>query len=361
LDTTLAVTPRVAPSGADVMATGRCSGAARLTVTVRAAGWYDVPAVVVDVSPTPDSLGGWTASFPMPAVPSQVRAECTWSGGRDVVVVPVAPSAGDEPAAFPRADGDGYLVDLPNAVDLDMTEAFTAAGQRVELTVVSRGSTATVRISPAAGALRVVIIGTEFLGENAEARQVTRVQAWTVDIPAPPPTTTTTTSTTSTTSTTTTSTTTPATSTTVREVTVPPPPPSPPPDRVVVAPTPAPAQGVRLVDSRPGEPQGAVVVAKRRYGGEGDVLRFRVAGVAGVPGAGVGVVSLNVAVVDPGGPGYLTLFACGDRPFVSSLNHGAREVTSGAVLAQVSETGEVCVFSLVDTHLVIDLDGWFAA
>jgi hypothetical protein len=118
---------------------------------------------------------------------------------------------------------------------------------------------------------------------------------------------------------------------------------------------------VRLADSRVGSPDGAVAIAKRRYSGDGNILRVEVTGVGGVPDAAVGAVSLNVVAVDPSGAGYVTVFPCGARPLVASVNYTAGEIVPNAVIAPVSPDGEVCLFSLADTHLVVDLNGWFAA
>ncbi|MEY4230883.1 MAG: hypothetical protein RLZZ362_1732 [Actinomycetota bacterium] len=116
---------------------------------------------------------------------------------------------------------------------------------------------------------------------------------------------------------------------------------------------------VRVFDTRPTEVQGAVSVTKQKYGG-GNVLRVRVTGVAGVPSSGVGSVSLNVTVVDPVGAGFVTVFPCGELPGVSSLNYVAGQTVPNAVIAPVSAGGEVCFFSNVDTHLLADVNGWFA-
>jgi hypothetical protein len=116
----------------------------------------------------------------------------------------------------------------------------------------------------------------------------------------------------------------------------------------------------RVVDTRPGEPAGAVVVAKQRYGGP-TTLTVGFASHMGVPTSGIGAVALNVTAVDPVGAGFVTLFPCGDRPLASNLNFLAGETVPNLVIAPVSGTGAVCVFSSVDTHLVIDVVGWFAA
>ena len=143
------------------------------------------------------------------------------------------------------------------------------------------------------------------------------------------------------------------------------PPPSPPPPRLFAALAP-----VRLFDTRVGQAQGAVAVVKRRYGG-GIELRVKVGGVAGVGAAvgasaaggvagGVGAVSLNVTVVDPVAGGFVTVYPCGSRPVVSSLNFSAGQTVPNAVISTVSAGGEVCFYSSVDTNLVADVNGWFA-
>jgi len=117
---------------------------------------------------------------------------------------------------------------------------------------------------------------------------------------------------------------------------------------------------VRVFDTRPSEPQGVVPVVQHPYGG-GSVLKVKVTGVAGVPETGVGAVSLNVTAVGPVAGGYVTVFPCGDRPLASNLNYLAGQVVPNAVIAPVSNAGEVCFYSLVDTHLIADVNGWFAA
>ena len=103
-----------------------------------------------------------------------------------------------------------------------------------------------------------------------------------------------------------------------------------------------------------------MVVAQQRYGG-GSVLRVKVAGAAGVPATGVGAVSLNVTVVGPSGAGFVTVFPCGTRPNASNLNFVAGQTVPNAVIAPLSAAGEVCVFSSVDTDLLADVNGYFAA
>ena len=88
---------------------------------------------------------------------------------------------------------------------------------------------------------------------------------------------------------------------------------------------------------------------------------MRITGAAGVPASGVGAVSLNVTAVDPDGPGFVTVFPCGDRPLAANLNYVRGQIVPNAVIAPLSSSGEVCLYSLADTHLIADVNGWFAA
>ena len=116
---------------------------------------------------------------------------------------------------------------------------------------------------------------------------------------------------------------------------------------------------VRLFDTRPSEPQGVIPVVKTRYGGP-NVLTLRIPGIVGVPLSGASAVSLNVTVVDPIDAGFVTVYPCGDRPSTSSLNFVAGQVVPNAVIAPLSANGDICMFSSVDTHLIADINGWFA-
>ena len=115
----------------------------------------------------------------------------------------------------------------------------------------------------------------------------------------------------------------------------------------------------RVFETRAGEPAGVVEVPLGRVGGV-NVLRVKVTGVAGVPESGVGAVSLNVTAIDPVGSGFVTVFPCGERPLAANLNYVAGDVIPNAVIAPVSAAGEVCFYSMADTYLVADVNGWFA-
>ena len=71
-------------------------------------------------------------------------------------------------------------------------------------------------------------------------------------------------------------------------------------------------------------------------------------------------VSLNVTAVDPDGAGFVTVFPCGERPLAANLNYIRGQIVPNAVIAPVSASGEVCFYSLENTHLIADVNGWFA-
>jgi uncharacterized repeat protein (TIGR01451 family) len=111
---------------------------------------------------------------------------------------------------------------------------------------------------------------------------------------------------------------------------------------------------VREFDTRDGT--GGVGVGPRPAG---STLTFKVAGVNGVPAAGVGAVALNVTATQTGGDGHITVFPCGAQPLASNLNFTVDQTVPNLVVAPVSPQGNVCFFTTVATHLLADVSGWF--
>ncbi len=116
---------------------------------------------------------------------------------------------------------------------------------------------------------------------------------------------------------------------------------------------------VRVFDTRPGEPQGIVPITQQQYGGT-NVLRIKITDTGNIPATGVAAVSLNVTAVNPTGPGFVTVYPCGDIPRSSNINYTTGQVIPNAVIAPISPTGEICFSSLANTHLIADINGWFA-
>jgi uncharacterized delta-60 repeat protein len=120
----------------------------------------------------------------------------------------------------------------------------------------------------------------------------------------------------------------------------------------------APLTPQRLVDTRARSPQGAITVVKKKYGTDSE-LRVKVAGAAGLPGARMSSVSLNVTVTEPETEGFITVYPCGTRPLASHLNFVADQTISASVTSPVSADGEICIYSSSPTNLIADTFGWF--
>lgn len=100
-------------------------------------------------------------------------------------------------------------------------------------------------------------------------------------------------------------------------------------------------------------------VATRRHAGT--TTEFTVAGVGGVP-TDASAVSLNITAVSPRTAGYLTAYPCGGTmPIVSNLNFVPDQTIASAAIVPVGIDGKVCVYQSADSHVIVDLNGAFAA
>ena len=116
---------------------------------------------------------------------------------------------------------------------------------------------------------------------------------------------------------------------------------------------------VRVADTRAGEPVGFPVTKVSLSGGT--TLAVPVAGTFGVSTDAV-AVALNVTAVDPAGEGHLRVFPCGGpMPNASAVNYARGETVANSAITRVGTGGAVCVFAATNTHLVVDLTGWFPA
>ncbi|HEX2782298.1 MAG TPA: ice-binding family protein [Ilumatobacteraceae bacterium] len=117
----------------------------------------------------------------------------------------------------------------------------------------------------------------------------------------------------------------------------------------------------RVFDTRPGQSPAALrTVAKQQVSG-GYELQVRMTDLAGfVPASGVGAVSLNVTSTQSRADGFITVYACGARELVSSVNFAAGRTVANAVVTPISATGTVCFFANTPTDIIVDINGWFA-
>jgi len=115
---------------------------------------------------------------------------------------------------------------------------------------------------------------------------------------------------------------------------------------------------VRLADTRPGW-----VAADGLFFGTGPVqggqiVQVSVANRGGVPADATAAV-LNVTIADPVGDGYATVFPCGTVPYTSSSNYSAGENVANEVIAKLSPTGTICVFTYATANVIVDVAGYF--
>jgi glucose/arabinose dehydrogenase len=95
--------------------------------------------------------------------------------------------------------------------------------------------------------------------------------------------------------------------------------------------------------------------------GAGRTLEFQVTGRAGVP-ADVSAVALNMTAVNTAGPGFATVYPCGQpRPEASNLNFVAGQNIPNLVLARPGVNGRVCVYTFATMDVLADVAGFFPA
>ena len=118
----------------------------------------------------------------------------------------------------------------------------------------------------------------------------------------------------------------------------------------------------RVFDTRPGNSPDALRTVPKTKIAADSMIEVRLTDLAGyIPGDGVGAVSLNVTVTNPDASGFITVYPCGARTLVSSLNYVAGQTVANAVIAPVSATGTVCFYSQAATDLIVDVNGWLMA
>jgi hypothetical protein len=78
----------------------------------------------------------------------------------------------------------------------------------------------------------------------------------------------------------------------------------------------------------------------------------------GIPST-VRALSLNATVVPPAPLGFLTLWGDGDRPSVSTLNAADGSIVANAAIVPTGSNGQVTVFVSHQTHVILDISGYF--
>jgi len=93
----------------------------------------------------------------------------------------------------------------------------------------------------------------------------------------------------------------------------------------------------------------------------GEQLVVAVAGNGGVADD-ASAASLNITAVRAAGAGFVTVWDCSTpRPTTSSVNFSGPAASPNSVISQLSDDGEVCVYSSETTDVLVDLGGFFPA
>ena len=122
-----------------------------------------------------------------------------------------------------------------------------------------------------------------------------------------------------------------------------------------------PANPARVLDSRAA---GLTADGQQQAVGlreAGSVTEVQITGRVGVP-VDASTAALNVTATEAEGPGYVTVFPCGEpRPLASSLNYVTGGTVANLVLAKIGADGKVCLYTQLGTHLIVDVGGYFPA
>lgn len=88
-------------------------------------------------------------------------------------------------------------------------------------------------------------------------------------------------------------------------------------------------------------------------------VRIKVAGVESVP-QNATAVSANFTITAPRANGFITVYDCAANvPTASTLNFKATQTVANAGTFTLNSAGELCVYSIASTHLIIDINGYF--
>ncbi len=94
-----------------------------------------------------------------------------------------------------------------------------------------------------------------------------------------------------------------------------------------------------------------------RVGG-GQTLVLSIAGTRGIPSSAKSV-SVNITVTDATTAGYITAYPCGTRPNTSNVNFEIGAASSNGAMLKLSNSGQLCVYSSSNAHVVVDVNGWW--
>ena len=88
-------------------------------------------------------------------------------------------------------------------------------------------------------------------------------------------------------------------------------------------------------------------------------MRIKVAGIESVP-QNATAISANFTVTAPKANGFITVYDCSNSvPTASTLNFKLGMTVANAGTFTLNANGELCVYSIAATQLIIDINGYF--
>ncbi len=122
---------------------------------------------------------------------------------------------------------------------------------------------------------------------------------------------------------------------------------------------------VRICDTRSGNPSqlsGSQAQCNSKRLSPSTELTVAVAGVGGLPATGLEAVNMNLTVVNPAGPGFVTVWPDGQsEPLVSNIDFQKGAVLPNMTQVTVGSDGKIDLESNSSVDVVLDVDGYFAA
>jgi hypothetical protein len=93
----------------------------------------------------------------------------------------------------------------------------------------------------------------------------------------------------------------------------------------------------------------------------GSITEIQIAGRGNIPNNATAAV-LNATAIFPTDPGFLTIYPCGGTPpTTSNVNYQPGQVVPNTVITKLDNTGKACIYTLANTDVIIDVNGYFPA
>ena len=117
-------------------------------------------------------------------------------------------------------------------------------------------------------------------------------------------------------------------------------------------------QPFRLFDTRPGRPSANTQLSRPTEVPAGGVIRVPVRNRGGIPTSAKGVV-ITIAAFGPSASSVLIVYNCDQkRPRFLAAYFPKEGISSSLVAAPLSNAGDICVYTVVETHIVADIVGY---